>query len=127
MFLGHEAMRELREYRIPESDERLLSECEVETFASSGPGGQHVNRRDTAVRLNHYPTGIVVTCQEERSQFRNKQIALHRLRNKIRQKCTRRTPRIRTKMPKRVKEQIRQEKKNISEKKKLRKNPPLEE
>jgi len=63
----------------PSSDEDLLAECEVETFRSSGPGGQNVNKRDTAVRLRHTPTGIVVTCQRERSQYRNKQIALEEL------------------------------------------------
>jgi len=67
----------------PSSDEDLLAECEVETFGSSGPGGQNVNKRDTAVRLRHTPTGIVVTCQRERSQYRNKQIALEELRKKL--------------------------------------------
>jgi len=68
---------------ISRSDADLLAECEVETFRSSGPGGQNVNRRETAVRLRHLPTGIVVACQKERSQYRNKQIALRNLREKL--------------------------------------------
>ena len=71
------------EFMVPGSDEDLLAECEVETFRSSGPGGQNVNRRETAVRLRHLPTGIVVVCQKERSQYRNKQIALRNLREKL--------------------------------------------
>lgn len=69
--------------KLPESDEDLLRECEVETFRSSGPGGQHVNKTETAVRLRHLPSGIVVTCREERSQHRNKLICLRKLRQEV--------------------------------------------
>src|SRR5256886_10464622 len=68
---------------LPESDEDLLRECEVDTFRSSGPGGQHVNKTESAVRLTHLPSGVVVTSQEERSQHRNKAICLEKLREKI--------------------------------------------
>lgn len=68
---------------LPESDEDLLDECEVQTFRSSGPGGQHVNKTESAVRLRHEPTGIVVQCQEERSQHLNKHKCLAKLREKV--------------------------------------------
>jgi protein subunit release factor B len=70
-------------YELPESDQALLGECEVEVFRSSGPGGQGVNTTDSAVRLRHTPTGITVVCREERSQYRNKQTCLARLRKRI--------------------------------------------
>ena len=69
--------------RLPESDEDLLRECEVETFRSSGPGGQHVNKTESAVRLRHLRSGVVVTSQQERSQHRNKAICLQKLREKV--------------------------------------------
>jgi protein subunit release factor A len=68
---------------IPESDIALLAECEVETFRAGGPGGQHQNKTDSAVRLRHVPTGLTVTCRAQRSQHLNKKDALRRLRLKL--------------------------------------------
>ena len=68
---------------LPFSDEELLSQCKVEAFRASGAGGQHVNRTDSAVRLTHLPTGLVVTSQKERSQYRNKQDCLTKLRTLV--------------------------------------------
>lgn len=68
---------------IPDSDDALLAECVVETFRSGGPGGQHANKVESAVRLTHEPTGIVVTVRETRSQHQNKQLALEELRRRL--------------------------------------------
>jgi ribosome-associated protein len=70
-------------YRIPESDDALLADCTVETFRSGGPGGQHANKVESAVRLTHLPTGETVTRRETRSQHRNKKLALEELRARL--------------------------------------------
>jgi protein subunit release factor B len=70
-------------YSLPETDEALLGECDVDVFRASGPGGQGVNTTDSAVRLKHRPTGITVVCRQERSQLRNKMLCLTRLRARI--------------------------------------------
>ena len=64
-------------------DAALLRQCRFETLRVSGPGGQHRNRRDTAVRLTHGPTGLVAQASEQRSQLRNRHEALWRLRAAI--------------------------------------------
>ena len=112
---------------LPETDEDLLRECEVETFRASGPGGQHVNKTESAVRLKHVPSGIVVTSQQERSQHRNKTMCLQRLRKKIEQLNYRPAKRIRTRMPRSAKNRTLEEKARRSQIKRLRAKPSTDE
>lgn len=113
-------------FPIPESDDALLSQCRVETFTAGGKGGQHQNRTESAVRLVHEPTGVRTTARNERSQHRNKSLALQRLRRKLEKRNQRPEPRIPTKVPKREKRKRLKKKRKRSRKKDLRKKPPMD-
>jgi protein subunit release factor A len=112
---------------IPNSNKDLLKECRVDTFRASGKGGQHVNKTESAVRLTHLATGIVVTCQDERSQHRNKDIALRRLREKLNELNRKPKKRVPTKATRTSKEKRLQSKKIQSQKKALRQKPKTDE
>ena len=112
---------------LPESDEDLLRECEIDTFRSSGPGGQHVNKTESAVRLTHPPSGVVVTCQEERSQHRNKALCLQNLRERIGRLNPRPARRVLTRVPRAAKTRTLEAKARRSRVKRLRSKPSADD
>lgn len=94
---------------------------------AGGKGGQHQNRTESGVRLVHLPTGVVVISREERSQHRNKAIALERLRRRLERRNRRPKPRRPTRVPRAEKERRLREKKRRAQKKELRKRLPPDE
>lgn len=111
---------------IPDDDDALLAECDIQTFRAGGKGGQHQNTTDSGVRLVHRPTGIRVESRSDRSQHRNRRLALERLRTRLEALAHTDPERVPTRVPPREKRKRRDEKRRWGETKKLRRRPPPE-
>jgi ribosome-associated protein len=113
---------------IPDDDEALLGQCRVETFRAGGPGGQHQNATESGVRLVHIPTGVRAIARDERSQFRNRSLALKRLRARLEELNRVVKPRKPPKKPSRATKRKRLEaKRKRGDTKRLRKPPKPDE
>lgn len=112
---------------LPISLNDLIKVTKVYTYKSSGPGGQHKNKRETAIRLVHIPSGLKVIATEFRSQARNKELAFHRLKKRLLELSKKKKLRKATGFPVALKENILRKKKIHSEIKKLRRRVEYKE
>ena len=108
----------------------LLKEVQIQTLRGSGPGGQHRNKVETAVRIVHIPTGITVTASEHRSQLRNKKLALERLQTRLDVRNKKPKPRVNTRphraaIEKRLKKNAASRKKNAGGRSEIGTNSPF--
>ncbi len=101
-------------------DDALLAQCEVQAHRASGPGGQHRNKAETAIRLVQLPSGVTVEGKDERSRTQNLRIALERLREKLERRAYRPPPRKPTRPSRAAKQRRVDEKKRNAEKKAFR-------
>ena len=105
------------------ADRALLAQCDVQAHRASGPGGQHRNKAETAVRLVHRPSGVSAEGKDERSRTQNLRIALARLREKLARRAYRPPPRHATRPSRASKERRLDQKKRAGRKKALRHRP----
>jgi len=111
----------------PLDRDSLSNDVEISTFRGSGPGGQHRNKTESAVRLRHVPTGITVVASEHRSQWRNREAAWERLIERLERRRHKPKPRIKTRMSAAAKRARLDEKKRLAAKKQRRAKPSVEE
>lgn len=107
--------------------EKLARECEVQVFRASGPGGQGVNTTDSAVRMRHVPSGIVVTARESRSQFQNRASCLRKLKAELERRARPPKQRKPTKPSKAAKARRLANKRHRAQVKAYRRRPRAEE
>jgi protein subunit release factor B len=110
---------------LPPDDDDLLEQCRFDVYRASGSGGQHVNVTNSAVRLTHIPTGLIVTSQKERSQYLNKIDCLKKLRKIVEKLNYKKPKRVATRVPKSVIAKNSAKKTKDSEKKRLRRPPSI--
>jgi protein subunit release factor B len=96
------------------------ADIKIEFYRGSGPGGQHRNVTDSAVRIRHLPTGIVAQASESRSQAQNREVAMGRLRSALEKRERKVKKRIATRVPKKAREERLGEKRIVSQRKRLR-------
>jgi protein subunit release factor B len=108
---------------LPEHLEQLKRQCDVETYRASGPGGQHRNKTESAVRMTHRPSGIVRVATEHRSQLRNRELALERIWRALEARRRKPKPRVPTRPGKAAVKRRLAEKQLASEKKQARREP----
>jgi protein subunit release factor B len=104
------------------SDDKLLAQCDVHSHRASGPGGQHRNKAETAVRLVHVPSGVAAEGKDQRSRAQNLTAALARLREKLARRAYRPPPRRKTRPTAASRERRMEGKRKLSEKKRGRRD-----
>lgn len=109
------------------SEEEVRKEVEITVYKSSGPGGQKKNKTESAVRIKHLPTGIIVVATESRSQRKNRELAWQRLIDRLQRLNQKPKKRLPVKVPKAVKEARLQEKRARGQKKQWRQRPSTDE
>jgi len=100
--------------------DELRKEVDFQTLRGSGPGGQHRNKVETTVRAVHVPTGLTVVASDHRSQLRNKELALERLRERLLEKQKKKKPRVGTKPSRAAREKRLEQKRRHAQKKQWR-------
>jgi protein subunit release factor B len=111
----------------PLTRDALVDEVEISTFRGSGPGGQHRNKTESAVRLRHLPTGVTVVAAEHRSQWRNREAAWERLIKRLERRRHKPKPRLKTRIPVAARRARLEAKKHVATKKQQRAKPSVDE
>ena len=109
------------------SDDSLLAQCDVQAHRASGPGGQHRNKTETAIRLVHTPSGVTAEGKDQRSRTQNLKAALGRLREKLAKRAYRPPPRKKTRPSAGAKKRRLEGKLQVGAKKAARRRPGFDE